>query len=205
MVVARMARRVDEFERPPGELEAHAVGGAQHPCGRHAHHLAVRARDLRFAIDGGGALDQPPRKDQVACAVRMHDEARARQRLHQQADSARMVEMDMGGDDPVDRVARDAQRVEGGQKARHRMVGAGVDESGAARFDDQEARVETRPVKAGVDDVDAMRVVAEERFVGRHSVRWGEGRRRRFCGRAKPSSCQRDLPETLARCEVPGA
>src|SRR2546421_4284750 len=102
-----------------------------------------------------------------------------------------MVEMDVGGDDPVDRIARDAQRVEGGQKARHRMVGRGVDEGGTARFDDQEARVEMRPVKAGIDDVDAVRVVAEEWFVGSHSVRWAKGGDV-DSGRAKPSSCQRD-------------
>ncbi|MEO5844900.1 MAG: hypothetical protein ABIQ33_08655 [Caldimonas sp.] len=42
------------------------------------------------------------------------------------------------------------------------MVSAGVDEGGAAAFDDQVGSVEERPVKAGVDDADAVRKPLDE-------------------------------------------
>ena len=68
-----------------------------------------------------------------------------------------MVEMDVGRDHQVDRVAAQPGGGERGEQARHRVVGAGVDEGGAAVLDDQVGGVEARAVKAGVDDVDAVR------------------------------------------------
>ena len=56
----------------------------------------------------------------------------------------------------VDRLGRQAGGVERRQQARHRVVGAGVDEGGAALLDDQVGGVEARAMKAGVDDVDAV-------------------------------------------------
>ena len=82
--------------------------------------------------------------------------------LHQQADAAGVVEMDVGRDDVVDRVDVEAGAGERGEQARHRVVGAGVDEGGAAALDDQVGGVEERPMKAGVDDVDAVRQRLDE-------------------------------------------
>ena len=69
--------------------------------------------------------------------------------------TAGMVEVHMGGDDVVHGIAGQPQVIQGRQQARHREVGAGVDEGGAAVLDNQVGGVEQRPVKAGVDDVDA--------------------------------------------------
>ena len=70
--------------------------------------------------------------------------------------AAGVIEMHVGRDDEVDRVAREPGGGERGEQARHRVVGAGVDEGGAAALDDQVRGVEERPVKAGVDDTDAV-------------------------------------------------
>jgi hypothetical protein len=42
------------------------------------------------------------------------------------------------------------------------MIGAGIDEGGAAAVDDQVGGVEERSVKAGVDDADAVREPLDE-------------------------------------------
>ena len=78
----------------------------------------------------------------------------------------------MGGDDEVDRVAVEAGGGERREQARQRVIGAGVDEGGAATFDDEVRGVEQRPVKAGVDDTDAVRQRFDE--IGR--CRRGGGR-----------------------------
>ena len=67
-----------------------------------------------------------------------------------------MVQVHVGGDDPVHRVALQAQRLQGGQQARHAEVGAGVDEGGTAAFDHEVGGVEVVPVEAGVDGVHAL-------------------------------------------------
>ena len=74
-----------------------------------------------------------------------------------------MVQVHVGGDHPVDRIAGQPQGIQRGQQARHGEVGAGVDEGGAAVFDDQVGRIEQRSVKAGVDGVDAISQVLDKR------------------------------------------
>ena len=121
---------------------------------------------------------------EVARAARMDDEPRARQVLHQQADAARVVEVDVGRDDVVDGVDVEPCGGERGEQARHRMVRAGIDERRAAALDDQVGGVEERPMKAGVDDVDAVREPFDE---VRREARGEEGivhaERRGFGGR----------------------
>ena len=73
-----------------------------------------------------------------------------------------MVEMDVRGDDVVNRNSRHAGSLERREQARHRIVGAGVDERRAVAFDDEVARVEHRPMKAGVDYVDTVREALHE-------------------------------------------
>jgi hypothetical protein len=97
------------------------------------------------------------RIDQVPGTARMNHQARPRQMPHEQARAAGVIEMDVGRNDEVDRVALEPGGGERREQARHRVVGAGVDERGAAALDDQIRGVEQRPVKAGVDDADAVR------------------------------------------------
>ncbi len=133
-----------------------------HPLCGDRHELAVRALDLLGAVDRGRAPDQMGGPGEVARAARMDDEPRARQVLHQQADAARVVEVDVGRDDVVDGVDVESCGGEGGEQARHRMVRAGIDERRAAALDDQVGGVEERPMKARVDDVDAVREPFDE-------------------------------------------
>src|SRR5438105_4864 len=79
---------------------------------------------------------------------------------------AGVVEMDVRRDDVVDRVDADPGALERGEQARHGVVGTGVDEGGAAALDDQVGGVEERPVKAGVDDADAVADPLDERRLG---------------------------------------
>ena len=120
----------------------------------------------------------------MARAARMDDEPRAGQMLHQQADAAGVVEVDVGRDDVVDRVDVEIGGGERGEQARHRVVRAGIDERRPAALDDQVGGVEERPMKAGVDDVDAMREPFDE---VRREARGEEGivhaERRVFRGR----------------------
>ena len=102
------------------------------------------------------------RIDHVALATRMNDQGRARQLAHQRAGAAGMVEVHMRRDHELDGRARQAQRLERGQMARQREVGAGVDEGGAPAVDDEKRRVEARAMEAGVDGEDAVAEVFDE-------------------------------------------
>ncbi len=144
-------------QRPAGELERHAVAALDDALGGDRHQRSVRALDFGGAVDRGRALHQVRRIDHVPGAARMNDEARSRQLRHQQPDASGVVEVDVGRDDEVDRVALESGGGERREQARHRVVRAGVDEGGAAAFDDQIGGVEQRPVKPSVDDVDAVR------------------------------------------------
>jgi len=130
--------------------------------GRHGNELAVAALHLLFAVDGQRAQPERLRVDHMAQAARVDQGLGLGQGLHQQADAAGMVQVDMGGNDPVHGVARQAQRVQRRQQARHGMVGAGVDEGGAAVLHHQIGGVEARALKAGVDGVDAVAEVFDE-------------------------------------------
>ena len=98
----------------------------------------------------------------MARAARMDDEPRARQVLHQEADAAGVVEVDVGRDDVVDGVDVEPGSGERGEQARHRVVRAGIDERRATALDDQVGSVEERSMEAGIDDLDAMREPFDE-------------------------------------------
>ena len=113
------------------------------------------------------AIPERARVDHVARAARVHHHARPRQRGGQRADAAGVVQVHVGRDDAVDGVAREAQRVQRRQQARHREVRAGVDEGGAAVREQQVGGVEVVALEAGVDGED---VVAERRHEGGQGV-----------------------------------
>ena len=152
----RVAGRVEEQQLAAGERDRHAVARPVDAFGRDADDAAVGAFHFLGAVDAGRALHEARRVDQVPRAARMDDEPRARQLLHEQADAAGVVEVNVGRDDEVDRVRAEPERAERGEQARHRVVGARVDEGGATLLDDEIRRVEAWPMKAGVDRVDAV-------------------------------------------------
>jgi len=144
-------------------------------CRVDADRRAVRALDLLGPVDRRRSLHELGRVDQVAGAARVDHQPGPRQVLHQQAGAAGVVEVDMGRDDQIDRIDRQAQARQGRHQVRHRVVGPGVDEGGAAVLDDQVGGVEVRPEEGGVDDVDAVRQALDS-VAGSGSVRRGEHR-----------------------------
>ena len=97
VVVPRVAGRVEELQRPAGELERHAVGVLSDALGRHADDVAVGARHFLGAVDR--ASRRPSRRPGRSGAARRRGctTSRAvRQLLHQQADAAGMVEVHVG-------------------------------------------------------------------------------------------------------------
>jgi hypothetical protein len=152
------------------------LGGVQQMARDHAlYHLQHRADQLGL--------------DEMARAARVGDEPRPRQVPHQQADAAGVVEVHVRRDDEVDRVRCEPGRFECGEQARHCVVGAGVDEGGAPVLDDEEGGVEARPVKARVDDLDAVRQPRDE-------VRRGE---REGPGEHRGDSRERERERVCAR------
>jgi hypothetical protein len=59
----------------------------------------------------------------------MHQQPRLRQRAHQAAGTAGVVEVDVGQQHPVHRLGGDAERGERTEDARHRGVARGVDDA----------------------------------------------------------------------------
>ena len=156
VVVPRVPGRVDEGQGPAREFHRHAFRAGHHTLGRHRHQMAVGPVHLLLAVHRQGALVQRGRVHHVACAARVHQGTGPRQFAHQQPHAAGMVQMHVGGDDPVHRIARQAHRVQRGQQARHAEVGAGVDERGAAVLHHEVGCIELVAVEAGVDGVQAL-------------------------------------------------
>jgi hypothetical protein len=156
MVVAGVARRVEERQRPLREVDHLAVGALHHPLSVHRNHRAVGALHLGFAVDCPGAGKQQRRIDQVSGAARVHHHPRRRQRGHQRTGTAGVVEVHMRRNHPVHRVAWHAGGIERRQQPRHRVAGTGVDEGCSALLDDQVRGVELRSLVAGVDCPDAV-------------------------------------------------
>mmetsp|Transcript_11370 Transcript_11370/g.22085 ORF Transcript_11370/g.22085 Transcript_11370/m.22085 type:complete len:294 (-) Transcript_11370:117-998(-) len=162
MVMLGMARAVNQAQRPAAEVDDLFVMRGQRTLRRHRHQLAIAALHFLLAIDGPRAQPQGLGVDQMAQAARMHQRARAGQGLHDQAHAAGMIQVHMGRDHPVHRVARQPERIQRRQQARGSVVGAGVDEGGMAVLDHQIGRIEARALEAGVDGIDAVAEVVEE-------------------------------------------
>ena len=176
VVVPGVARGVGEVQRPAGQVQRHAVVRGVHAVRGHGHQFAVGAFHLRLAIDREGALPQRRRVDHVPDTARMHPQQCVRQCLHQQAAAAGVVQVHMGGDDPVDRVARQAQGLKRRQQPRHGEVGATVDEGGPPFMHQQVGGVEAVAVKAGVHGVDAVAQRLQEGGQGVHGRHSAGGR-----------------------------
>jgi hypothetical protein len=104
--------------------------------------------------------------------------------LHQQADAAGVVEVDVGRDDVVDGVDLEPGSGERGEQARHRVVRAGIDERRPAALDDQVGGVEERSMEAGVDDRGCL-ARAVRRSPARGEGRGGDRSRGAMCVRCR--------------------
>ena len=151
VVVPGVAGRIDELERAASELKALAVLGHDHALRRDRDQLAVQPAVKRFAVDLDRARDQPGRIDQVGRTARVQHGPGIRQRPHQLAGPARMVEVDVGQEQVVDLSAIDADFVERCEQPGGSRSGAGIDERRAAVVDHEVTRGETRAQVEGVD------------------------------------------------------
>ena len=100
-----MAGRIGEGQRAAAKLHRHALVRGGGAIGRHRHDAAVGAVHLGLPVDRQRALPQGTRVHHVAQAARVHQHAGLRQRLHQRAGTTGMVQVHMGGDDPVHRLS----------------------------------------------------------------------------------------------------
>jgi len=150
-MVERMARRVQQLVAPVAEREARAVLGDLDPVGRHPDEPAVEAVERRVAVDRARRRLELRRIHQMRDAARMHDHARARQSGGERAGAAGMIEVHVRQHDRLDRGRLELASGQGGEQARHRGRGSGIDERGGAVGDDQVTRVEPRAHVMGVD------------------------------------------------------
>ena len=183
MVVARMAGGVKEPQGPIGQHQGHALCGRGDPLRRHADHRAVGARYRFGTVNGLSPLNQLAGVDQMRRASRVHHQLGAGEVPHQLAHTACMIQVDMGGNDPVDSLDRQTSCGQCGQQSWHAVVGACVNEGGTPCLCDQIARIELGPLKPGVDHINAMRQVLNPGEDGCHEAvpvrlnHWGH------CGR----------------------
>ena len=156
-VVEGVAGRVREQQRPAGKLQHLSVPGFEHALQRRRHQAAIGLLEQGIAIDLARAGGQLRRIDEMRRTARMHHQLRRRQLAQQRARTTGMVEVDVGGDEPVDRVRRQPRGIERREHVRHAVQGAAVDEGRAAVLDHQVRGAERRPLaEAGVDDGDAV-------------------------------------------------
>ena len=153
-MVPGVTGRVDELERAVPERQALAVLDHDHPVRRNRDDLAVQLAVERLAVDLDRARDQPGRVDQVRRAARVQHRAGIRQRLHQLAGPARMIEVHVRQEQVVDLLARDADLVQRREQPGCGRRGAGIDERRAAVIDHEVARREPRTQVEGIDQED---------------------------------------------------
>jgi hypothetical protein len=137
LMVQGVARCVYTFEHTSREVELLPVPGDGEPFWRDGQYVAVQLRVELVAIYGAGAGDELRRVDHVGRAARMHHADGVRERLHQGARAAGMVEMHVCEKQQVHRFRRQAQLFEPGEYQRNGRVGTGIDDGRAsARHDD---------------------------------------------------------------------
>ena len=151
-----MAGGIDAQQRAPGQVDLVAVFGHHHALRRHRHQLTVVLGKHFLTVDADGAGGQPCRIDQMRRGARMGDQACIGQVLHQGAGAAGVVQVGVGGDQPVHLGRCQPGLLQRGQQHRHAVVGAAVDEGAAAVFHHKVGRVETWPHVTSVDGVDAV-------------------------------------------------
>jgi hypothetical protein len=95
---------------------------------------------------------------------------------HQRAGTAGMVEMHVGEDDVIHRLARDPHRGQCRQHARHRGIDGGIDQRRTSFVFDHMHRVEQGANEAGIDGMDAVAEMVEM-FNGFHAGHFARGRR----------------------------
>ena len=144
-----MAGRVQELERPAGELEPLAIARDEDARGVDRRDLAVEPAVAGLAVDTDRRRDQHRGIDEVRGAARMQHGLSPRQFAQQRAGAAGVVEVDVGQEQPVDRVTLDAESLERGEHVRRRQRGATVDDRGPAAVRDHVDRVEAPLARSG--------------------------------------------------------
>ena len=132
-----------------------------HPAGDHARGVdrqegaVVEAHPL-LAVDGRGSGPQPRRLDEVTRPFRVHDEPGSRQLAHDLPRPPGVIEVDVGDDHVVHAIAREAERLEGGEQPGHREGGPDIHEGRAPVLHDEMRGVEEGAHEARVDRVDTV-------------------------------------------------
>ena len=156
LVMQRVPGRVHAFEGAAGEFESLAVLGDGDAFALDGQDFAVQLRIQLVAIHGARAGDELGGVEHVRRAARMHHAGGARQRAHERARAAGMVEVHVREEQEVHRVGRDLQLFERREDQRNGRVRAGVDDRRAAARDDDVRGIHLRPHVFRVDGGDAV-------------------------------------------------
>jgi hypothetical protein len=93
----------------------------------------------------------------------MNDTARIRQLAHERAGTARVIEMYVRQENPIDIGRSDSLLGERFEQARHGMRSANVDKRRTSGIDEQMARREPRPYILNVDRVQSWHAIDGQR------------------------------------------
>ena len=167
-MVARMTLGMKRLQLATVEVEPVAVVNNDDALGVDGPKLAVHLLGAPNAVDRLGALDQLLGIDHVRRTPWVQYATRVWQRLHQQARSPGVVQVDMSQENIVDVRHVEIHRAQRIQKQWYAVVGSGIDERAAPVLDDQVAGVLQRPQVLGVDGNDAAANVSDRCIDARH-------------------------------------
>ena len=167
-MMAGVTGRIEEDQLASGKRDTKFVRRLDDARLVHRQDVAIELAHRLLAIDRRRAGDQLGRIGHVAGAARVHREPRIGQFTHQQPGATGVIKMDVGENDPVDLLRRNAL---GGQRrdhARHRMIGAGVNDGGAPALNHDMDGIQCRTDIVRIHGADAECVI-NNGFHRRHS------------------------------------
>ena len=152
----RVAGRVHAFERAAGQLESRAILRDGEALALDGQDFAVQLRIQLFAVHRARAGDELGGVDHVRRAARMHHAGGARQRAHERAGAAGMIEVHVREEQEVHRVGRELQLLERREYQRNGGVGPGIDDRRPAAGHHDVRGIHLRPNIFRVDGGDAV-------------------------------------------------
>ena len=156
------------LQRPATEFERRLVVGDDDTRLIDREYLAVQLIETIFAVHGLRTGNQFGRIGHVSSPTRMYHGARIGQRLHQQAGTTRVIQVDVGQKHVVDIGRIERPTIEGFEQTGNARVGAGVDERAAAVVRDEVTGVEQRSNVVRIDRCNAETKVSRARAFCRH-------------------------------------
>src|SRR5579862_850873 len=179
-----VAGRVYQLERAVAELNAFAVRDYAHALRRDGQQLSVQALEGFIAVHASDPRDELRRIDHMRRATGVQQRTGVRQLAHQEARSARMIEVDVGEEQVIHGGWRDAELREGREQVGNTCVGTDIHEDRATLVLDHVRGRMTGIEILSIDRGDAVRMAIERRSHGNSRL---EARRVSSCTRTHPT------------------